>query len=256
MNQLRKLGKRIRDGEYREDSSPNYEEVLEWYDELAAFVMTYLWECDWSSLLGDRPPEIVSRVKTIDTLRDKLQREHRFPLPAIQDIAGVRFEAEMTLQEQDAVVDALMGYFQDMGWEPHKTDYRAKGGHSAYRAVHVVLHFQPIGKVEVQVRTHLQSRWANLYEAMADKHGRQIRYDELPEDPEARSEVESLQELSLVNIAELEDLRVSAEDLRGRSGTASFHEEVESLIQSIAKTERGLAASLKRAEDALRQDLK
>lgn len=61
--------------------------------------------------------------------------------------------------------------------------------------------------VEVQVRTHLQGQWANTYEAAADVLGREIRYGELPMRRGDRRFVEALQEVSTVQIRELEDGR-------------------------------------------------
>ncbi len=59
----------------------------------------------------------------------------------------------------------------------------------------------------MQIRTHLQSVWANAYEAAADALGREIRYDALPVDDEAKSLVVSLREISTVQIVDLEAAR-------------------------------------------------
>ncbi|NUL43849.1 GTP pyrophosphokinase family protein [Cellulosimicrobium funkei] len=253
MNQLRKLGKRIRDDEYLPEQSPNYEEVMEWYDDIAAFVVGFLWQCDWSPLLDSRNPQIVSRVKTIDTLREKLRRESSFPLPQIQDIAGIRFEAEMTLEEQDAVVAAITGHFEDMGWRPRTTDYRTTGGHSGYRAVHVLLHLEPLGRVEVQVRTHLQGKWANMYEYLADKVGREIRYDVLPDDPMLQQLVKRTQQASLVLVSELETLRMRAERLRRVEESPEQIEEIDSVLGEMRETEASLLNYFQTTEENLRQ---
>lgn len=85
-------------------------------------------------------------------------------------------------------------------------DHRVSGGHSGYRAVHLVLHLA--GRVEVQIRTELQGYWANLYEVLADRVGREIRYDQLPENPAQRDLVVDVQRLSS------EFLRNMEEDLR------------------------------------------
>ncbi|MFC5857506.1 hypothetical protein [Agromyces flavus] len=171
-----------------------------WYNDLAAEVQREIRALDWEPLLQERVPEVTSRPKTIDTLRQKLIRDHDRPMSGVQDIAGVRFEAEMSLDEQDAVVNAIAGRFahdldacvRDMRDEPH----------SGYRAVHIWLRLE--GRVEVQVRTHLQGHWANMYESAADLYGRDIRYEWLPDDQEAAQMVTALRELSTLRIAQME----------------------------------------------------
>lgn len=199
--QLRRLGEAIRDGLPDPVNGPAYEDVMVWYNDLAACVQQVIRDLDWLSLLeGRNPPNVTSRPKTIDTLREKLQRTPNAPLPGVQDVAGVRFECEMTLEEQDIVAAAIAAAFGHPESEIH--DIRARP-HSGYRAVHVTLRLPP-GRVEVQVRTRLQGAWANAYEAVADAFGRSIRYGELPDRAEYRELVTKLQQLSLEDCAELE----------------------------------------------------
>jgi ppGpp synthetase/RelA/SpoT-type nucleotidyltranferase len=171
-----------------------------WYNDLAASVQQRIANLNWPPLLIDRPFEVTSRPKTIDTLREKLLRDRSTPLQNVQDIAGVRFEAEMSLDEQDAVVTAICGVFdhapatavRDMRHQPH----------SGYRGVHIWLRLP--ARVEVQVRTHLQGSWANTYESVADVYGRDIRYGGLPEDEIPRAIVIALQQMSQQRISEIE----------------------------------------------------
>lgn len=203
LNQLRKLGHAIRDGVAAPEGCPEYHEVLRHYARLALAVLQTLDFLDWDALLEDRPYRITARAKTIDTLREKLIREESFPLHNIQDIAGVRFEAEMSLEEQDvvamAICEALGGTMADIH------DLRVHP-HSGYRAVHLKMRL-PQGRVEIQVRTHIQGAWANAYEAAADLWGREIRYGQLPADPSAREIVEQLQALSIKSGTFLELMR-------------------------------------------------
>ncbi|WP_315913566.1 hypothetical protein [Arthrobacter sp. lap29] len=200
---LKKLGKCILKGEDAPAAVPRYDDVMVFYNDVAAETQRLIDGLDWESLLGGRRYEVTSRPKTIDTLRQKLQRDPAVGLQNIQDVAGVRFEAEMTLDEQDAVVNAIAGLFdhdpttcvRDLRLEPH----------SGYRAVHIWLRLPT--RVEVQVRTHLQSAWANMYESAADVYGRDIRYGELPHDPESRVFVQTVQNLSTGNIRRLETLK-------------------------------------------------
>lgn len=172
-----------------------------WYNELAADVQQRIAGLDWSPLLGTAPIEITSRPKTLDTLTQKLLRDPATPLPSVQDVAGVRFEAEMSLDQQDAVASAIAGMF-DQHSDAVK-DLRPRP-HSGYRAVHVWLRLP--ARVEVQVRTHLQGAWANAYEAAADVIGRDIRYGFVPDSVPERDVVITLQSLS-VTIAQFESTR-------------------------------------------------
>ena len=215
--QLRRLGEAIRDDVDAPAGGPSYGDVMLWYDELAAAVQAALRELDWISLLAERPPpEISSRAKTIDTLRDKLRRDHRTPLSSIQDVAGVRFECEMTLEEQDVVALAIAQAFGQDVTAIH--DIRASP-RCGYRAVHVWLRLAR-GRVEVQVRTHMQGAWANAYEALADALGRGIRYGEPPnvDVREAHDMVHRLQEISTDNVARLEGRRQQLATLQLQMG--------------------------------------
>ncbi len=65
---------------------------------------------------------------------------------------------------------------------PKVKDRRSKPMHG-YRAVHLVVQVDDL-PIEVQVRTRMQDRWAQITEGLADKWGRQIRYGGVPDDPE------------------------------------------------------------------------
>ncbi len=175
-NQLRKLGSCIRDGRQIPNGLPSYADVMAWHNLLAADIVEQVDAADWRPILGKRPMSSAARPKTIDTLRQKLRRDRNLSLPAVQDLAGVRFEADMSLDEQDAAAAAISEMFGH-GVEAIR-DLRVRP-HSGYRAVHVWLRL-PAGRVEVQVRTKLQGVWANMYEAAADVLGREIRYGEFP----------------------------------------------------------------------------
>lgn len=168
---MKRLGYWIRDGGDPTGDFPSYSEVELWYSELAMEVQRKLSSYDWRKLLGHRKLEVSARAKTVDTLRDKLRRDRSTPLSSVQDIAGVRFEAEMTLSQQTAVAAEIARmYGQESEHAIH--DLRSSP-HSGYRAVHVWLRLP--ARVEVQVRTRSQGVWANAYESLADLVGRNIR---------------------------------------------------------------------------------
>ena len=236
-NKLKRLGQCIRDGtDPIPPSLPAYDDVMVFYNDLAADTQDKIAGLDWGPLLGDRVPEVTSRPKTIDTLRQKLQREHTTQLPSIQDIAGVRFEAEMTLDEQDAVANAVAGLFghdlkactKDLRDDPH----------SGYRAVHLWLRLP--ARVEVQIRTHLQGQWANTYEALADLMGREIRYGGMPEDPPSAELVSSIQNISKNGISLLEKGRVNIRRARDRIERSNSPEDQTAELANLLKIEADL----------------
>ena len=260
-NQLKRLSRQIRDGGPAQPGVPTYRDVMLWYNDLAESVQSRIARLDWTPLLGNRSFEITSRPKTIDTLRQKLRREPSTPLPSVQDIAGVRFEAEMTLDEQDAVVTAIAGVF---GHPEHECvrDLRDRP-HSGYRAVHLWLRLD--ARVEVQVRTHLQGAWANMYEVAADVFGREIRYDELPRSPQDRDIVDALQKLSTSRVARIErnrneiaSLVLTLDELHEHSVTQedyqSVRRRVELLRQQNLANEQKLRGDLDRLREVFRQE--
>lgn len=230
-NGLKRLTKHIRDGCPLAVGDPTYAEVLEWYNDVVVSVATRIGNLDWASVLGSERAEITSRVKTIDTLREKMWRHPGLQVKSVQDFAGVRFEANMSLTQQDRVVAAICAEFDHPAACVH--DIRAEP-HSGYRAVHVWLRLP--ANVEVQVRTELQGHWANMYESAADKLGREIRYGEYPNSESGRALVAQLQNISLNKIAALELHRVELERTDG---------EIDDARQ--AADDQGAAPALERA---------
>lgn len=87
---------------------------------------------------------------------------------------------DMTRAEQDDLRDRIVLGLAD---PTVKTlDRRASPRHG-YRAVHVITQAQGC-RVEIQVRTQLQHYWAALIETFAGVWGRQVRYGELPDEPD------------------------------------------------------------------------
>ncbi|HMJ02383.1 MAG TPA: hypothetical protein VK506_05545 [Conexibacter sp.] len=119
-----------------------------------------------------------SRVKTTGTILEKLHRQGGSWLKNIQDIAGMRIVGTFDRAEQDELVARLAHLF-DGDRRPRVVDRRMTPSHG-YRAVHVIVLVRSV-PVEIQVRTQLQHEWADLFEKLADKIGRGIRYGEPPE---------------------------------------------------------------------------
>ncbi len=114
------------------------------------------------------PVHVTHRVKTVETLVDKLRRGTA--LSRMQDLVGIRVVGDFGLSGQDELVGRLVLRFP----EARVDDRRAQPSHG-YRAMHVVPKIDGFS-VETQVRTSLQHAWANATEQLADQWGRAIRY--------------------------------------------------------------------------------
>ena len=158
---------------------------------------------------GSDTYKVTRRVKSVVSLKEKLRRMPKTPLERIQDVAGARLDCDVTLTQQQRIAKGLYDLFTECGANRVDIKDLRDGSHSGYRAIHLHLRF-PAGFAEVQVRTALQSRWANVYETAADIFGRQIRYlherTEVLLLPEAEINMKLLCELSTL-IAQLEEMR-------------------------------------------------
>jgi ppGpp synthetase/RelA/SpoT-type nucleotidyltranferase len=114
-----------------------------------------------------------ARLKTSNTIIEKLRRD-KTRLAQMQDIAGVRIVKDMGIAEQDRLVKGIAELFP----EHTIVDRRQKPNHG-YRAVHVIARVDGM-PVEIQVRTAVQSAWAQAIERLGDRIGRGIRYGEKP----------------------------------------------------------------------------
>lgn len=165
-NQIDKLGERLRSGspqdadlrlldEYRSSFSIAYENVI-------AVIRQKL------------TVQPVGRMKSNESILQKLRREPNMRLSRMQDIAGCRVVLEDT-GAQDAAVTQLAREF-----ERSRTVDRRQAPSHGYRAVHVIATVQD-RVIEVQIRTSLQHRWAQLSERLADIKGPEVKYGEGPE---------------------------------------------------------------------------
>lgn len=140
------------------------------------------------------PVKLTGRPKTLDTTREKLRRMPEFQLSRIQDICGLRLDGDFSLDQQDLIVSRLQDVFLRAGAQNVEAQDLRETPRQGYRAVHVNANF-PAGRVEVQVRTKLQSAWANAFELLGDIYGREIRYERIYEDP-VQSIVTNFQSIS------------------------------------------------------------
>jgi ppGpp synthetase/RelA/SpoT-type nucleotidyltranferase len=132
--------------------------------------------------LRSRGYAVTGRLKTTGTLIDKLRREQGMKLKGVQDVAGVRIVVPGTRKDQDEAVAEVVTTFSCSDKPPRVRDRRSEPS-SGYRAVHVIVVEAGL-PVEVQVRTELQHLWAQVYERLADRWGRSIRYGGAPDHPD------------------------------------------------------------------------
>lgn len=167
-NQVRRLGQRLRIAEVPgDDDLAMLEELLAAYDEALNAVVNAIRDA-----LAVSPSQ---RLKNTGTIIEKLRRSSATHLANIHDLAGARIVHEGgSPVEQDQLVARLSELFRTRGWEHHLIDRRLDPM-QGYRAVHVVVRVDQL-PVEVQVRTAWQHQWAEFYEKVADRLGRNIRY--------------------------------------------------------------------------------
>ena len=175
-----------------------------------------------------------TRLKTVQTLVGKLRRERTMNLSQVQDVAGVRIVREMGLADQDAMVERIAEAFGGA----KVIDRRAKPTHG-YRAVHIVPKVD--GRlVEIQVRTQLQDRWAQIVERLADQWGRRIRYGDAADEPQTR--VGPLSRTEVVDMARrMSPLIATCEQSEAQTGgrlyvpSENFRRAVTKSLSALAK---------------------
>ncbi|QPK80430.1 GTP pyrophosphokinase [Corynebacterium lizhenjunii] len=161
---------------------------------------------DQSVRPNTRAYSLSARVKTKSVLLEKLRRMGGTPLLNVHDVAGIRFDCDLSLSQQAAIAESFKADLEAFGAKRVDIKDFRDAPHSGYRAIH--LHIRSTaGRSELQIRTALQSKWANLYEEAADLYGREIRYlhegADMP--PGAGQMVQALQKASML-VAKVEGL--------------------------------------------------
>jgi ppGpp synthetase/RelA/SpoT-type nucleotidyltranferase len=173
--ELNRLGDRLAESE-----SPSEEDLVLLASALSAYQGTVeLVKADLRSI-GFSP---TGRVKTTKTMVDKLRRTRGMQLSRMQDLAGTRITVR-DFAAQDDCKDQICQFYGDLHDEIKIVDRRIDP-RFGYRAVHLIARINGM-LVEMQIRTELQDSWAQIFERLADRWGRGIRYGEDPENPEAR----------------------------------------------------------------------
>ncbi len=111
--------------------------------------------------------------KSRQSIADKLRRQ-TIKLSQMQDIAGCRLVVPDSFV-QEIVIDSFETALKDGLFEGLRMVDRRSKPSNDYRAVHLIV--KTCGKpVEVQLRTALQHRWAELSEKLSDVIDPKIKY--------------------------------------------------------------------------------
>lgn len=112
------------------------------------------------------------RLKRMETIRDKLDREPQMVLSRMHDIAGAR----AVLADEAAVDRVLSRLREQRRWDllPRTWDYVAQPKPDGYRAKHVVVRKGGV-LIELQLRTATQHAWAELVEQLDRELGLQLK---------------------------------------------------------------------------------
>ena len=136
---------------------------------------------DYRRSFGDAYEEVIKTLKNNLNLRpagrpakstgsiiEKLHRE-TIRLSQVQDIAGCRIILK-DIEEQDFTTELIKNIFPSM----IVIDRRTKPSYG-YRAVHAIIKINE-KPIEVQIRTLIQHKWAELSEKLSDKINPLIKY--------------------------------------------------------------------------------
>jgi ppGpp synthetase/RelA/SpoT-type nucleotidyltranferase len=167
-SQLEKLGDRLRAEPLTLADLLQLRRFLETLEPFAERTFAKIRDLD-AEAAGLRSAQITRRnVKTIRSTRAKLRRQST-TLRQIQDLVGCRVVVH-DIVDQTEWLAALSSIFT----VAQIVDRRPSPQHG-YRAVHFIVRDGAL-RFEVQLRTVLQDRWANIVEKLDDRLGTQLKY--------------------------------------------------------------------------------
>jgi putative GTP pyrophosphokinase len=111
--------------------------------------------------VSEGPVIVGQRLKRMETIRDKLERQPKMALSRMHDIGGCR----AVLPDQTAVDHVIERLRAQRGWDllDRTWDYVAQPKADGYRAKHLVARKDEV-LIEIQLRTEVQHMWAELVE--------------------------------------------------------------------------------------------
>jgi ppGpp synthetase/RelA/SpoT-type nucleotidyltranferase len=117
--------------------------------------------------------QVTQRLKRMQTILDKLEREPRLSLDRMQDIGGCR----VVVPSVDDVYQ-LVHHFKTVRPIHRESDYIAQPRSSGYRGVHLIVDYgRPPRRIEIQVRTKWMHVWATTVEDISAARGINYKMD-------------------------------------------------------------------------------
>jgi hypothetical protein len=113
-------------------------------------------------------PLVSQRLKRARTIAEKLRREPQMKLSTMRDIGGCRAvlpDLSAVRAVEERILSARPG-----GSQPVIIDYVDNPRDTGYRAVHAIVTYDD-RKIEIQLKTELQHRWATLVERIGVRIG-------------------------------------------------------------------------------------
>lgn len=171
-SQIINAGKTIRRINSTEDELKNAVKIVDNWRAAHAFPLHIIYT-HLRRMRGSRTDIIVAeRLKRLDSIINKLKREHNMSLWTIQDLGGCRF----IVPTVDEVFHFANKYENSRKRHIQKKiyNYIQNPKASGYRSLHVVYEYRSDTKetynknmlIEIQFRTHLQHLWATAVETM------------------------------------------------------------------------------------------
>jgi ppGpp synthetase/RelA/SpoT-type nucleotidyltranferase len=168
-SQLDKLGDRLRAGPLTLADLQQLRRFVETLEPFAEETFTKIRTIDLNRLALSLPPAVIRRnVKTIKSVVAKLRRQS-IGLRQMQDIVGCRIVVDDCIDQKRYLAE-LRALFPSA-----EIVDRTKLPQHGYRAIHIIVR-EGSKRFEIQLRTRLQDRWANIVEKIADSLGIEIKY--------------------------------------------------------------------------------
>jgi putative GTP pyrophosphokinase len=167
-SQLEKLGDRLRDGLLTLIDLRQLRAFLQTLEPFAEETFSQIRDLETDAEGLQFAQTTRRNVKTTRSIIAKLRRQTT-KLVQIQDLVGCRIVVPDII-DQNEWLDALTRLFP----RAEVVDRRGRP-QNGYRAVHVIVRDNGY-RFEVQLRSVLQDRWANVVEKIADRHGIDIKY--------------------------------------------------------------------------------
>jgi len=174
-NQINRAGKVLSAGVPGAETEQAYTVVNEWRASHSYPLRAIATVLRRNAVAVNRYALVSSRLKRMESISAKLQRQNHMDLINMQDIGGCR-AVMWYATEVPAVVDKLKLLFVEDGpFKPKYYDYIEKPKKDGYRGFHIAVRYQsksPVHahwsgrRIEIQIRSTLQHAWSTAVETV------------------------------------------------------------------------------------------